>query len=590
MTRSPGPACRPLRPVGTRGLRDDERAVSDVLGSILLVGITVASAVGFGLLLLSFDGPPDVQHTRLSVILVPGAGGWNSGDEALRVTHLGGEPLRRSVTTIQYTPPSGVPVQVTGTGLGGGFGDGELRIGETWTQTVTAAANDAFAVQVVVRDATSQLLADFVAVAGAAGGVLCVGDVSAPTASFVQAPANLNSLYLGAVTVTVTLADNCSGVDESVAPHLLWCVAVVCSVPASYTDAGAMTDTGLRTWSASVPAQIWLTQGLAGASLRYYVTSMTDFNGNVAQSPVQVDLVDLVYTYTYVASASATTGSVFNLTNAQAASAGDGVEADVVEAPLVGAPQTIGPTKYSGASVTNGGAVNPNNALASDEARTEFDSTGDFIEVTGLNLPADAVTVNSLTIGYEGRKAATGGTSPTARLDYKVGLLGVYSTGSNIVESATVDTDRTRSLTGSFTVADVEDLYVRVFYVTDTNRNLQVDHVFVTVTYQTAASTVYALDVQLEWSDVPTGSTHSLELRYRATGDSFTAQVWNFGTLTWRACAGSLASAALTTFSCSVSPTTEYAAGEVRVRLVDATPAGTTQGHLYLDHARVGTA
>src|SRR5688572_371431 len=89
-----------IRPVGVRG---DEAAVSDVLGSLLLVGITVVSAFGFGLLLLSFEGPSDTLHADLELRTDPGTNGWGSGDETVQVVHLGGEDLEGGDLTIYFT-------------------------------------------------------------------------------------------------------------------------------------------------------------------------------------------------------------------------------------------------------------------------------------------------------------------------------------------------------------------------------------------------------------------------------------------------------------------------------------------------------
>lgn len=564
----------------------DDAGVADVVGSILLVAVTVIAAAGFGLILLAFDGPPDTQHTRLVATVTTGAGGWGGGDEELRVAHVGGEALRRSATTISVATPAG-PQTLTGAALGAAFADGALTVGETWTHRLTAQVGDPVGVRVAVEAGRSQLLTSSTIVAGSSGGPLCLGDLTAPTVAWTQAPADVTSLTSGAVTVTAALSDSCSGVDAATLPRIHYCIAVTCVVPTSYTDGGAMTATGGNRWSANIPHPgPWIADGIAGRSLRYYVSPLADQNGNAGASPIQVDLVDLVATYTYVVSAAATTGSVANLGNAQGAA--NGVEATLAEGAVTGAPGSAGPTRVAGASVVNGGALTPTNALASDDARTEFDTTGDFIEVSGFDLPANAASVTAVTLGYEGRKSQNGGTSPTSRIDYRIGAA-AYVTGSSISESATVDTDRTRALSGITSVADVEAMTVRIFYVTDTNRNLQVDQVFALVTYTTTPQTNYRIAIELEWTGIPAGTLQSAELRYRTEADTFTVQAYNFVTLAWRTCSGTLSSAALASYSCALQAN-EVSSGEVRLRILDSTPAGTAQGRLFLDHARTATA
>jgi FlaG/FlaF family flagellin (archaellin) len=126
---------------------DGEAAVSDVIGSILLVGITVVMAAGFGAVLLSYDGPNDEQHTQLSVSVGPGSDGdWGTNDAEMTLRHLGGEPLRESDTAVRYRGASGVS-----TDLALSFSNDELSVGESWTATITAAAGEAINVDVIAQ-------------------------------------------------------------------------------------------------------------------------------------------------------------------------------------------------------------------------------------------------------------------------------------------------------------------------------------------------------------------------------------------------------------------------------------------------------
>lgn len=288
----------------------------------------------------------------------------------------------------------------------------------------------------------------------------------------------------------------------------------------------------------------------------------------------------------YVASGSAAAGTLVSFASAQSAIDG-GAEAVLQEGGTAQPAGSVGPVKASGTPSSAGGVTNPSNAAASDDVVAELDATGDTLDVSGFDLPADAATVTAVTIGYEGRKDGTGGVSPTTRLDYKRSSDSTFSTGTAITESATADTDRTRTLAGSFSVADVEGMTVRVTHVDDTNRNPLIDHVFVLVTYTTSPSTHYALDAGLDFADVPAATTPTLELRYRTSGDTFRVQVWDGSSFVTRGTA--LDSASSATWSYALG-TAEWNGGAPRIRIVDATPAGTTQGNLFLDYVRVVAA
>jgi flagellin-like protein len=571
----------------SRTTRPRDEGVSDVVGSVLLVAITVVAAVAFGAILFAYDGPEPKQHARLAASIDAGASGWGTGDESLRIQHLGGHAMDAESTAVVYNL-DGVATRLEGSALGSAFADGRLSIGETWSLALPLQFGDRVEVVVVGgRSGTPALLSSASLEAGVLGGPACTSDLAPPVGtSWTQEPADVTSTTAGDVTVTVRLVDACSGVDPDTVPRLLWCVDVSCS---SYTDAGAMTSLGGHQWRGTVPhAGSWLADAAAGKTLHYHVAPVADLAGNSAATETRRDLVDLVGTRTYPASFAATTGTLAAFASLQS-DTDAGAEAVLAEGLVAGPPATGGPTKFSGTTASTGSATSPNNALASDDVRATMGTTGGFLEVTGLDLPAGALTVTAVTIGFEGRKDATGGTDPTVRLDHRVGA-GAYVTGTNLAVTANADTDHVRALAGPFTVADVEAMTVRLFHVTDTNRDVQVDHVFATVTYTTAGADQYQMSIQLDWAGVPAGAAHMLELRYRVTspGDTFTLQVWNGAT--WRSCPGSLDATTPTVRACPLVLPAEYLAGSPRVRLVDATPSGAAQGTLYLDSVRVASA
>jgi FlaG/FlaF family flagellin (archaellin) len=154
------------RPEGSRG---NDGAVADVVGSLLMVGMTVGMTVVLAVLLLAYDGPQPEPHVRLSVTVTPGDdNGWGTGDEQVRVSHLGGDALATSAHVIVSV--AGAETDFTGAALGDPFTDGKLTVGESWTRPWTIRSTDPVTVH-VVGDAggPSQLLATLVFVASGAG-------------------------------------------------------------------------------------------------------------------------------------------------------------------------------------------------------------------------------------------------------------------------------------------------------------------------------------------------------------------------------------------------------------------------------------
>lgn len=310
---------------------------------------------------------------------------------------------------------------------------------------------------------------------------------------------------------------------------------------------------------------------------------------------------DVVVQVTYVSGSTTTKGTVGPLAAAQ--DGADGSAATTITEGSTFTPAgTGGPTKFNGATTATNptnGATSAGSVLASDDVHATMDGDGDYIEVTGIDLPSNVASITSVTLGYEGRKTGSG-SNPTTSLDYKVGS-GTYNLGASITESQTgTDVDRTRPLcatqvdctSGSFTAANLEAMTVRVFHVTDTTPNVLVDHVFVTVAYTTVASTTYSLDVELQFAGSDDGSSETLQLRYQTSGDTFRVQVWDddvgpSGAFVNR---GTLSSAgAFATFTYQLQTAGEFSGGTPRIRLVDLAPTGTSAGSLQLDYARVVT-
>jgi FlaG/FlaF family flagellin (archaellin) len=143
-------------------------AVADVVGSLLMVGMTVGMTVVLAFLLLTYDGPQPEPHVRLSLTVTPGDGVWGNGDEQVRLAHLGGDALSDSAHVLVST--AGCELDLTGPALGGAFADGSLAVGEVWSRACTIQSTDSVVVHVVGETGgPTRLLATLDFVAAGAG-------------------------------------------------------------------------------------------------------------------------------------------------------------------------------------------------------------------------------------------------------------------------------------------------------------------------------------------------------------------------------------------------------------------------------------
>lgn len=692
-------------PRGARTLLHDERAVSDVVGSILLVGITVVMATGLSLVILNIPGPTDLVHAELRFSLDAGTGGWGTGDEEVRVSHLGGEPLARDQARILITI-SGTTETFEDNALIGPFTDGQLTIGETWSVTKTLSTGLPVAVDVITLEVGGGRIIS--------GGTLtspgmsvdpCAADGTAPVvAIWNQAPNDVATATTGAVTVRADITDNCAGVNTTVAPHL-WYRINDGGNPA-YTDLGAMSLTGPSQWSGDIPDPTWANHqdevleyyvagmqdlngnsgdspvrsdtiqagdpcatetnpptvntwtqtpndvntqtsgavtveailtddcagvdesvdpdlfyrvndgsdpayasvamtrtatdtwqadipdqgwnGLSGDTLEYYVGGMTDLNGNVGDSTVQQDAIQFVLVYTYVDSFTATSGTVSSFANAQSASDSSAV-ATITEAGTAGGSTTATLDANAVDGLTSGWS-NGANGFSSDDSRATSTNSGARLQYGLADPGVSSGTITSVVIRAE---VSISGYNNDAFTLYACfdGTCNAGSTvsgsGSDVVRSYDVTSARPGG--GSWSWSDINNLELRIDTVQNSgggppqDGTWRVDHAFAEVTYQ---GQTYDTDVRMDFSGVPIGLGYQLELRYRTSGDTFNVQVWNG--LSWTTRGATLNSGTLDTWSYSLTAS-EYQLGSPRVRFVDNTPAGTTQGSLELDYVRVLT-
>ncbi|HLE46977.1 MAG TPA: type IV pilin N-terminal domain-containing protein, partial [Candidatus Thermoplasmatota archaeon] len=269
----------PSRP-GNPRLGPQTRAASEVLGSILLIGVTVLMVGGLTLALASRPGPIETHHADLSVSILQGTGDWGTGDEIIQMRHGGGETILADSSRVLYTI-DGVTTRLEGAAIGSAFSDGRFQIGETWTRTVTISVGQNVEVFLVSVGQTSESVVSSNLLAAS-----CNGDSTPPyVQGWTQAPVDVKASTTGAVTVTAIVADACSGVDQATTPNLYYRVNDG-SNPA-FTNGGAMTLTATSTWQKSIPDQTWANH--VGKTLEYKVGPIADVRTNSGESAVNAD-------------------------------------------------------------------------------------------------------------------------------------------------------------------------------------------------------------------------------------------------------------------------------------------------------------
>ncbi|MEA3204150.1 MAG: Archaeal Type pilin, N-terminal [Thermoplasmata archaeon] len=433
----------------------------------------------------------------------------------------------------------------------------------------------------------------------------CTTDVSPPNvAAWTQTPSTLQSNSAAStVVVTATLADNCWGVDDTSAVPQLWFRLNDGSNPA-YAQAGVMTQlppSSNHQWQGTIPSQTWYLQ--SGRTLQYQLQNLKDQGGNAGSSAAQADLVDLVQP-TYIAT-TGFTAVAGTLGNAVGATAAGGTEATLTEVPVTFAIQP-GTTTTGSSSIAEASCASFANeacALASDDQFAVINAVTDVLDVNGVwgTPPAGAGGITQVLVGYEGRKSSTG-TSPTLLLSYKVGGTAGPSTFSSAgLTSNTADNTVTLDVTGdrAWSTADIQALTVQLASTSMPSAFANIDQLFVKVSYAVAGGAGRGLNAQLAWSQVPaatpTVGSQAIDLGYHITptssNDVFVLQVWNPTAATWRTCAGQLTSTSgsAVAYTCLLANAAEYNNGAPLARVLDVSPASTTQTTLLLDYARINT-
>lgn len=562
---------------GLRGFVHDQDAVSETVGEVLLVAMTVVLAAGLAVAIAGQPGPTERVHASLDIATTAGTGGYGTGDETVRIIHRGGQPLQTDDTRIVLTT-GGTIERIIGDDLGSAFSDGRFSIGETWTTTRTIAQSSTITIEVVALTVSGPTLvaSQDIRIPGA-----CSTDSAAPTVqSWTQSPADVDGGTSGSVTVTVVLTDDCAGVDNTVHPNLLYRLDDG-SDPA-YTDTGDMTRTAADTWQGSFSAT-WSNE--VGKTLEYQVAGMTDLRGNTAASTVQQDPIQsTTTTHTYADSHTANTGSVTSFTNVQA---DDGSEATFAEATT--GTSTTTKTYTASAVVSAGSWSGGTNTFASDDAyATTTENNPTALRVSLADEGGSPGTISTVTLKAE--------VSITGWSDDGFTLQACDSTqcstvsgslGSNLGADKTISYNVTSLVPGggSWTLSKINDLQVEINGIKSGGRDgtFRIDHVYAEVAY---TNPDHEMDIDVVFTGVPSGVQHILQIEHRVSDEEFRVHMFDGTQFT---IVGTLTSTTTTTFEHTLT-SGQYNGGAPEIRFTDAATNDPVQGSIAIDFIRIASS
>ncbi len=496
----------------------EESGASEVLGTVLLIGITIGIMGGLTVLVLNIKPPIDVLHADLSMTAGRGLdGAWGTADEVLTIQHLGGEPIERDQLTI-IIDQDGAITALGGPSLSDGFSDGQLTIGELWRHTTLINENSKINVDMVLTGTTSsQLIAtQVVSVADA-----CNVDVAAPyPATWTQSPADLSATHNGSVTVGIVATDTCSNVDQNATMSLQYRINDG-SAP-SFTSV-TMSRTAASTWQGIIPDQAWASR--AGQILEYRVSGLADEQGNVGSTNLRSDIIQLVGIDTMVFSFNTTHGSVANFANMRNQNDG-GLTGRIDEAPAdppIPYYSNDGQGRGSGSRTNLEGA--PNNAYftiskVNDEARS---GRQDIFGAAGTILKVEAVFESHYT-----------GIRVDDFVDFEVKPRGGtwIKVVNNVIPGAGTDSQvrvdvTSLDLSGTWDWTDIRDSEIKVSYDQYSTEDLMQVHVDSMWFEVTTDGSVPKSRVDFSFEPLPVATTHILDIHYRAAGNDFTLEVWD---------------------------------------------------------------
>lgn len=508
----------------------DDRAVSEIIGNVLMIGITVGMMSVLILLFTSFPLPVDPVTADLTT---------RTNATSLIVTHSGGESVPLSDGRVVATTTTGTQV-VPLTAFSAEVSEGNA---DAWDFGESICVSCRFKGQTLTRLSVATL--DNVAVDWTGNVVVPAGPNVSPTASFTSTCSGLSCSFDGTGSTDP---------DGSVIGYS-W----------TFGDGGAA--------SGSTASHVYTTPGTYSVTL-----TVTDDSGatNSTTDPVTVSA-----TVDYVTNFTAVDGTVTDFSNAQSAT-DSGAVATLTEEAATGSTTT---STFSADQVVSAGAfADGSNGFVSDDQYAT--STKASTIRYGYADPSPSGSINQVVLKAEVQitgwsddawtlQACLGGTCST-----KSGQLGA-TTGENVIA---YDVTSRRPGGGSWTWTDLKDLEVQVeaFKNGGVDGTWRIDHAFLEVAHGDAT---YELKVDMGFTGIPAGS-HDLQLRYRVDSETFRVHVWDGGSFNPRG--ATLDATSMTTWSYQLTGA-EYNGGSPIVRFVDKDPSSTTQGNLKLDYVRVVT-
>lgn len=561
--------------------RGGDEAVSEVLGTILLTGITVALFTGLGLAVLGFAGPVDAPQSSISLTVAPGAGGWGTGDEALVLRHHGGEPLFADDVRLVYGLNGGSTTELRGPQLN--FTQGRLAIGQEVHLRMRLGESDVLTAQLVALEANTLIATQSLVPGLAAAAVQCATDAVPPTiTAWNQTPANLTGATNTSVSVRVALADDCAGVHPSTAPQLLYRT----SSSSAWTSL-PMSTVAPNEWGAAIPQPSLGWSSTQGATLEYHVAPLVDARGNTGQSGTRSDLVDPVRTLLAPSSAVASVGGLEGATShafGTSAASDGGLTTTLREGSRAAAPVTL----LANATISAKGWSDPAHAHRSDNARAEVNDNNPSPFGLGFTDPPRGGPVLSIVVALE-QSIEDHDNDGWAVQACVAGDCGPATPTQQGTESdSTLLFDVTALLPSSlpsWNATNLSALEINVLAMRSQGRDdtWRVDNVSVIVIYSG-----YDASLQLDWSGSALNGTRSLVARYNTSGEPFLLQVWNWASGTWSTRA-TLAATAPTDATHLLAPSElQPGTNAVRVRILDADAGdGARADGLALDHVSV---
>lgn len=554
-----------------------------MVGSILLVAITVSSFIGLGLLISSLPGPPNQLHASLKTEVHPGPDQvWGTGDEEVRIRHLYGESILESGASI-HVIQNGIAEAISDTMLG--FSGDSFDLGETWVQQRTLNFNDQISVSFAVPHGTgTRLLSTSTVITGQTP---CTSDTSPPAGIVSQNPPDLVALTgLNPMNVTVQVIDTCNPVDQAVHPTLEFNLGVGSPV--------TMNPLPGDQWWALIqpPPGGWAL--LAGQTLTYQVKGMADLLGNIGDAKAVSEYIDPIPpTRTYVDSAVNVIGSHLNLGGAQS---DDDLNSAAVLSEGAGSSGGGTLTLYADHLILNEGWSDENRAVDGFNSRQAKFKELELapIEVGLPNAPPTTNQILSVTIAGSGHIAGYVNDAWQMNACTSNGCTQVSGNLASVNPPSylnfTYDISNKRPGGGPWTWTDINELTIRaypkvVFDPVNLNENdgaWFLDALWAVVDHGPG----YDMDIEFHWTGVPAGASHNLELNYLTNGGAFKVQIWDSAASQWFDRGPVLNSAFLKPWSLPINAD-EWNGGNPQIRFKSLLTDPSTPSDLHIEYARV---